>query len=251
MGNRNHVFDALVLRRWSIGEAHRGVGFLTKERGPLSAIAHGAAKSTGRLKLLTTPVRRVVLKAYHDPVADSWKVVDLEPLELYGGLAEDLDRSATASVWSEVLGKTQVPGQECEVYDLFAEGLGLLEGLAAADVARLNVQVLWRALELSGLAPDFSACAECGRSLAGQPVVLLPPEGEPVCLTCARGRGVALSSRAVDTLLSTAVLGLEEGLHAPVDPLDLASLSVEALAAWERIIGGPLKSALVFQGVVH
>jgi DNA repair protein RecO (recombination protein O) len=251
MGNRNHVFDALVLRRWSIGEAHRGVGFLTRERGPLSAIAHGAAKSTGPLKLLTTPVRRVVLKAYHDPVADSWKVVDLEAVQLYGGLAEDLDRSATASVWSEILGKTQVPGQECEVYDLFTEGLALLEGLDRTRVPLLNAQVLWRALELSGLAPDFSACAKCGRSLAGQPVFLLPQEGEPVCAVCARGRGRPLTSRAVDYLLSTAVLGLEEGLAAPIEFSDLAALAAEAVAAWERVIGGVLKSARVFQGVVQ
>jgi DNA repair protein RecO (recombination protein O) len=248
MGNRNHVFDALVLRRWPIGDAHRGVAFLTKERGPLTAIAHGAAQSKGRLKLLTTPLRRVVLKAYHDPVADSWKVVDLEALDLYGGLAEDLDRSATASVWSEILGKTQSAGQESEVYDLFAGALTLLCRLSGEAVARLQVQVLWRALELSGLAGDFSACADCGRPLAGAPVVLLPPGGEPVCVGCSGGRGALLPSRAVDLLLATSVLPLEEGLAAPVDPSDLAVLTAEALGAWERALGVPLKSVRVFQG---
>lgn len=248
MGNRNHVFDALVLRRWPIGDAHRGVGFLTKERGPLTAIAHGAAQSKGRLKLLTTPVRRVLLKAYHDPVADNWKVVDLEPLELYGGLAEDLDRSATASVWSELLWKTQVAGQPCEVYDLFAEGLALLDGVRGTSVARLNLQVLWRALDEAGLAPDFSGCAECGRPLGGLAVVLQLPGGEPVCPSCSGGRGKALPSRAVDALLATAVLPLAEGLQAPVDPGDLGLLTAEAVAAWERALGAPLKSVRVFQG---
>lgn len=248
MGNRNHVYDALVLRRWPIGEAHRGVAFLTKERGPLTAIAHGAAQSKGRLKLLTSPVRRVTLKVYHDPVADSWKVVDLEALNLYGGLAEDLDRSATASIWAELLWRTQVSGQECEVYDLFGEALGILEGTRGPTLALLHTQVLWRALERSGLAPDFSSCAECGRPLAGQPVVLLPPAGEPVCPRCAAGRGPALSSRAVDGLLATSVLGLEEGLAAPLDPLDVADLTATALNAWERALGAPLKSVRVFQG---
>jgi len=247
MGNRNHVFDALVLRRWPIGDAHRGVGFLTKERGPLTAIAHGAAQSKGRLKLLTTPLHRVLLKAYHDPVADNWKVVDLEALDLYGGLAEDLDRSATASVWSEILWKTQMSGQESEVYDLFVEGLALLDHVKGVQVARLNVQVLWRALELVGLAPDFSNCADCGRPLSGLPVVVLPP-GEPVCPGCARARGQALPSSSVEALLATAVLSLEEGLLAPVESGDLAFLTAEALVAWERALGMPLKSAHVFQG---
>jgi DNA repair protein RecO (recombination protein O) len=248
MGNRNHVFDALVLRRWPIGDAHRGVGFLTRERGPLTAIAHGAAQSKGRLKLLTTPLRRVLLKAYHDPVADSWKVVDLEALDLYGGLAEDLDRSATASIWTEVLGKTQVAGQESELYDLFAEGLALLDRVRGTEVARLHLQVLWRALEFAGLAPDFSTCGECGRPLAGLPVALLPPEGEPLCPTCTDGRGAPLSARSIDSLLSTAVLPLEESLSAPVDPVDLTFLTIEALGAWERAVGSPLKSVRAFQG---
>lgn len=248
MGNRNHVFDALVLRRWPIGDAHRGVGFLTKDRGPLTAIAHGAAQSKGRLKLLTTPVRRVRLQAYHDPVADTWRVVDLEGLDLYGGLAEDLDRSATASVWSEILWKSQMSGQESEVYDLFVEGFAVLDRAKGSQVAEVNLQVLWRALDLGGLAPDFSVCSECERPLAGLPVVFLPPGGDLVCTGCARGRGTPLSARAVDGLLATAVLSLEEVLQAPVDPVDLAFLTAEALAAWERALGAPLKSVRVFQG---
>jgi len=222
--------------------------FLTKERGPFTAIAHGAAQAKGRLKLLTTPLRRVKLKAYHDPVADSWKVVDLEALDLYGGLGEDLDRSATASVWVEVLWRSQVAGQECEVYPLFTEALALLDRLEGIPLARLHVQVLWRSLELSGLAPDFSACADCGRPLAGRDVVLLPPGGEPVCPRCAGGRGTSLSSRSLDGLLATSVLSLEESLWAPLEPADLVVLTVEALAAWERALGAPLKSVRVFQG---
>lgn len=248
MGNRNHVFDALVLRRWPIGDAHRGVAFLTKERGPLTAIAHGAAQSKGRLKLLSTPLRRVLLKAYHDPVTDAWKVVDLEGIHLFGGLSESLDRSATASLWAEVLWRTQVAGQECEVYDLFSEGLSLLDGLPGHLAGSLNLQVLWRALDLSGLAPDFSQCANCGRSLGGRSVVLLKPEGEPVCSNCAAGRGDALSARAIDALLATSVLALDESLSAPFAEDDVDRLTSEILAAWERALGAPLKSFRVFQG---
>jgi hypothetical protein len=48
--------------------------------------------------------------------------------------------------------------------------------------------------------------------------------------------------------LATSVLSLEEGLLAPVDPVDLAFLTAEALTAWERALGAPLKSVRVFQG---
>ncbi len=245
MGNRNHVFDALVLRRWPIGDAHRGVGFLTRELGPLTAIAHGAAQSKGRLKLLTIPIRRVVLKAYHDPVADSWKVVDIEGIDLYGGLSEDLDRSATASIWAEVLWKTQSPGQPSEVYDLFTDALAVLDGASSEASQRLHVHTLWRALELSGLAPDFSVCSDCGKSLTGGAWVL---EGEALCADCAHGRGTWLSAAAVDTLLAAAVLPLSEAVLAPLSDNDARALIREAVASWERVLGSPLKSVRVFQG---
>jgi DNA repair protein RecO (recombination protein O) len=244
MGNRNHTFDALVLRRWPIGDTHRGVGFLTRELGPISAIAHGAASSKGRLKLLTIPIRRVTLKAYHDPVADSWKVVDLEPVDLYGGLSEALDRSAAASVWAELLWKTQPRGQPCDVFELFAEAFGFLEH-AERTTERLNLQTLWRGLELSGLAPDFSACADCGRPL-DEAFVL--DSGEAVCRGCSGGRGRRLPPSAVDHLLATAVLPLAESVLAPVADADAAALVSEAVAGWERILGAPLKSVRVFQG---
>lgn len=248
MGNRDHVFDALVLRRWAIGDAHRGVAFLTREMGPLTAIAHGAAQSRGRLKLLTTPLRRVRLKAYHDPVSDAWKVVDLEALDLYGGLAEDLDRSATASVWAEILWRTQAAGQPCEVYDLFAEGYRLLNE-AKGDVLRsLHAQVLWRSLELTGVSPDFTWCAECGKPLTGLVVTMVAPGGEPVCPRCAGTRGPGLSSTAIGLLLATSILPLDESLTAPFDPRDLESLVSEGLGAWERNLGSPLKATRVFSG---
>ncbi len=245
MGNRNYVFDALVLRRWPIGDAHRGVGFLTREQGPLSAIAHGAAQSKGRLKLLTIPLRRVLLKAYHDPVADTWKVVDLEGIDLYGGLSEDLDRSATASIWAELLWKTQSPGQPCDVFDLFAEALSLLDKADRETVIRLNVQTLWRALELSGLAPDFSSCADCGKPLRE---AFLLDSGESVCRDCSHGRGTWLSPAAVDLLLATAVLPLSESVLAPLVADDAGVLVSQGVAAWERVLGSALKSVRVFQG---
>ncbi|MEI8093159.1 MAG: DNA repair protein RecO [Spirochaetales bacterium] len=240
--SRDYTFEALVLRRFPVGEAHRSVTFLTRERGLLSAIAHGAAKSTGRLKLLTTPLRHVRLKAYHDPVADSWKVVDLEGLNLLGGLGEVLERSATASFWTELLLASWESGG---VFDLFAEALSLLDTAPAHTITWLDAQVLWRALDTAGLMPDFSRCSQCGEPLAGQRVRLSGESGDPLCPACggARGRTEAgLSPQALDTLLATLVFPLGEALAAPASTDDADHLEREGVRAWERALGRSFRS---------
>jgi recombinational DNA repair protein (RecF pathway) len=178
-------------------------------------------------------------------VADSWKVVDIEGIDLYGGLSEDLDRSATASTWAELLWKTQSPGQPSEVYDLFTEALAVLDTASPEAAKRLNVHTLWRALELSGLAPDFSVCSDCGKPLTGGAWVL---DGEALCADGEHGRGTWLSAAAVDLLLAAAVLPLSEAVLAPLSDNDARALVREAVASWERVLGSPLKSVRVFQG---
>ena len=242
---RDFVFEALVLRRFPVGEAHRSVTFLTRERGLLSAIAHGAAKSQTRLKLLTTPLRHVTLKAYHDPVADSWKVTDLEPLHLFGGLGESLERSAASSLWSELLLASWESGG---VFDLFVEALALLDTAEPETVARLDVQVLWRSLDIAGFLPDFARCSECDRPLAGGGVWLGRDVGEALCPACRQLRGHVsggeLSVAALDALLATAVLSLSEAITAPLDPVD--QLRREGILAWERALGRRFRSAAAF-----
>jgi DNA repair protein RecO (recombination protein O) len=243
--SRDFTFEALVLRRFPVGEAHRSVTFLTREKGLLSAIAHGANKSQGRLKLLTTPVRHVRLKAYHDPVADSWKVVDLEPLNLLGGLGEVLERSASATLWTELLLASWESGG---VFDLFSSALALLDGVSATLTPWLDALVLWRALDAAGLMPDFSRCSECGRPLAGLPVVLSSADGEPLCPDCSppglQSRN-PLSSDALDLLLATSVLELGDALGCPAGSELAGQLRQQALVAWERALGRRLRSVSI------
>jgi DNA repair protein RecO (recombination protein O) len=246
--SRDFTFEALVLRRYPVGESHRSVTFLTKERGLLSALAHGAAKSQNRLKLLTTPIRHVRLKAYHDPVADSWKVTDLEPLNLLGGLGELLERSAAATVWTELLLASWESGG---VFDLFAQAFALLDTADSATVARLEGQTLWRALEIAGLMPEFSRCSVCGKPLAGKPIWFSVIDGEPVCQSCRAGitssGELSLPSVAIDSLLATLVLPLDEALASPVSAVAAAGLRTHGLKAWERALGRRLRSVVIDQ----
>jgi len=172
----------------------------------------------------------------------------LEPLNLLGGLGELLERSAAATVWTELLLASWESGGG---FDLFAEAFALLDTADSATVARLEVQTLWRALDIAGLMPEFSRCSVCGKPLAGKPIWFSVLDGETVCQSCRAGITSSgqfpLTSAAIDSLLATLVLPLEEALSSPVSNQEATTLRTQGLRAWERALGRRLRSVVIDQ----
>lgn len=246
---RDFVFEALVLKKFPMGEVHRGVVFYTREQGLLTAVAHGAAKSNTRTRLLTSPFCRVGLKAYHDPVKDTWKVSDLEEREVYQGLSEDLGRYSAACLWAEVLIRAGA-GESAEIFDHFAEAYSLLGRCPPGQLGNLRAQVLWRFLSLAGLRPDFSFCDSCGRTLKEGMLGFEPETGEVFCEACVRqlgpGRRVSrFHHRTIDRLLMAEVLDLGEALAVPLGTDEVQAVDTSARISLERLLGGPLKTQIL------
>ena len=164
---RNSIESAVVLKSARMGEIHRSVTLLTPHRGVVYATAHGAGKAASKLKAAAIPFACVTAYLYHDPVRDSFKVTDVEPLDLHGAIRADLGKFFTASLWVEIVLRSHGGGTEATaVHALLVNGLRTLNAAPATQVGAVSVQVLWRCLQLLGLAPDLACCAVCGRGVA-------------------------------------------------------------------------------------
>ena len=160
---RNSIESAVVLKSARMGEIHRSVTLLTPQRGVVWAIAHGAGKAASKLKAAAIPFACVTAYLYHDPVRDSFKVTDVEPLDLHGAIRADLGKFFTASLWVEIVLRSHGGGTEATaLHALLVAGLRTLDAAAGTQVGAVSVQVLWRCLQLLGLAPDLESCAGCG-----------------------------------------------------------------------------------------
>ena len=101
-------------------------------------------------------------------------------------------------------------------------GLRTLDAAAATQVGAVSVQVLWRCLQLMGLAPDLESCAGCGRGVAAEEELHLALNGEGRCRHCATGygagsvpAGLRLDPAARRFLVTTAGLPLARALRLP------------------------------------
>ncbi len=218
---RNSIESAVVLKSARMGEIHRSVTLLTPQRGVVYATAHGAGKAASKLKAAAIPFASVTAYLYHDPVRDSFKVTDVEPLDLHGAIRADLTKFFTASLWVEIVLRSHGGGSEpAAVHGLLVTGLRALDAAGATQAGAVSVQVLWRCLELLGLAPDLEYCAGCGRGVAPEEELHLALNGEGQCRHCATGyvpgsvsAGLRLDPAARRFLVATSGLPLAQALR--------------------------------------
>jgi DNA repair protein RecO (recombination protein O) len=203
----------MVLKKYRVGETHKGLVALSADRGILYAIAHGALRPGNRLASGTEPLTLVRLYFYHEPVKDSLKVTDLTVLASFDRVKSDVQRYFTASLWVEVLLRSLAGG------GVDPTALALLRDSVAAldtgeDPALVDLQFLWRYLDYSGFRPDPDRCASCGTHPdPEEPVYHLSGGRGLVCAACAersRSPRTAMSPGARRYIAHTQGLGLAQ-----------------------------------------
>lgn len=153
---RSYRTPALILKRRDYGEADRVLTVLTPDYGKRDVIAKGARKptssKTGHVELFT----RVDMLVARGRTFDVLTQVEL--VEPYLGLREDLQRGAYAAYAVELLDRFVEEGDE-DSSGLFVLLDAMLGYLNTADDPRLVVRYYeMRLLDLVGFRPELSEC---------------------------------------------------------------------------------------------
>lgn len=188
--NRLYRIDAIVMHRTDIGEADRLLTVLSRERGKLRLNAKGARKiksrRAGHVELFMRS-RMLVAKGRGDIDI----VSQVEMIEAYRGLREDLTRSTYAHYAVELIDAFAEEGSEQpEMFDLLAGGLNWI---ATTNNLPLTARFFeLKLLTLAGFQPQVFACADKGEALKEVAVDEFygwsPPAGGVLCPTHAAGR---------------------------------------------------------------
>jgi DNA repair protein RecO (recombination protein O) len=239
---RTATTSAIVIRRERMGESHKALVLLTVDRGLVHATAYGAWKMHSALRTGSEPFAHSLVRLYHDPVKNTYKVTDFEVRESFDGLRADLGRIEAASLWAEVVLKSIAAGETTDgLYRLMLDCLRALEAGAADRAPYVTAQFLWRFLDLAGYRPDASACERCGRAFGeAEGAVWLAAPGGIVCGSCAGSAGLRLSAGARRYLETSRDRDLGEALAISLDPSSLAGLG----KAMRHAIRGVLETDL-------
>src|SRR5512136_2469477 len=179
------------MHRTDIGEADRLLTVLARERGKLRLNAKGARKvgsrKSGHVELF---VRSRMLIAKGRGEIDI--VSQVETLDAYRGLREDLTRSTYAHYVVELADAFAEEGSEQpELFDLLAEGLKWIETTNNLPLAARFFEM--QLLALAGFQPQVFFCSDKGEPLQEiEPDEFYgwsPASGGVLCPTHAAGRG--------------------------------------------------------------
>ncbi len=249
--SRNLVVEAIVLKADRLQEFHKSVTLLCAELGIIRGVAHGVYLGKGKLGSASDPFACSRTYLYYNPVKRSYKITEMEPLDLFAELRADLDRFYNASLMAEVILKSfggGGPESTGRCYDLLKEALAALD--RGAETTRVRVQFLWRFVGQLGFMPSLERCESCGRSgreAAG--LVYRVSEGDFVCEACARsapdsprGATIPLSAEAARYLLLSSAMGLPEAVAVDVDPGSMRGLVRVLHTLIQEIVEAPIQT---------
>ena len=223
----------IVLRTYKLGEADRIVSLITKGHGKVRAVAKGVRKTKSRFGGRLEPTRHVSLLLYEGRELDL--ISQAETVDHFRAVREDLDRLTRATAMLEAVDQI---AQEREVNPrLYQMLLGALRTLSANDTALVVPAFFWKLLALEGLQPLLDACVTCGAEEAL--VAFDLDEGGVLCRGCRRGTSVSAEALAIMQQILGGQLGA--ALNQPASP---ATHEVEHLAtrALEHHLERRLKS---------
>lgn len=226
---------AIVLSTMRYGETSKIARLATRDLGIQSVIAKGALRPRSRfgaaLHLFSEGVAHVVPARRSD--LHTLAAFEVGPLRV--GLAERMDRFATASLLAEVMLRFAPAAAHPPSFELLRDALPALAISPAEAVEPLGLRMLWQLVGALGFAPSLRACARDDAPLpAGVPLRFSPADGGLVCARCGAGLpGTPLQPADQDDLRALATPGAE-----------LPALDARHLAAHRRLFARHLQHHL-------
>lgn len=213
---------ALVLRQRRLGDADKILTLYTARHGKVDVVAKGVRKTRSRLAGHVEPLTQATFMLAKGKSLDV--VTQVETIESFQQIRDDLDRLSRALYCAELLEKFTEPREEqFALYRLLLDTLRRLAVLADVDTpVRLYEMSLLDAL---GYRPELDACVTCRRRLGPVTNYWSPAGGGIVCPAC---RVEELAARPVSP---NGVKLLRLLLHGRFD--DVARISVGAPLADE------------------
>jgi len=215
---------ALVLRRFDYGESSQTARLFSRALGRLNVLAKGIKRPRSSLRgpmdlFALAEVEISVRPRSGLHLLTSHRVVTGLP-----GLRRNLERLCGAYYVTEILreGTRDLDPSR----PLFDAALATLRTLESARAAEVPLAVAWfelAFLELSGFAPQWEACATCGRRAPeGAPVRFASWRGGVVCRQC-------LAERPAEVVvLGTGLRAVLQQILGAAGPSESAGLKVSA-----------------------
>ena len=177
----------VVLQTHPYSDTSKILRLMTRDHGPLSAMARGALRPKSRFSGVLEPFAEGSATIYVKPNRDLHSLSDFGLHRERQALGRDLRRFAGASVLCELVLRLAPGEEDAHLYRTLVEGLDALVECDRANVARTALAAIWQIVDALGFAPEVDGCGRCGRGLGEEPATFDVREGAVLCEGCMPG----------------------------------------------------------------
>ena len=178
---------AIILATIRYGETSKIARLATRDLGVQSAIAKGALRPKSRFGAALHLLSEGTATLHLARSGDLHTLTQYDSRAVRVGLAESMDRYATATLLSELMLRFAPASRHPESYDLFRDALAVLEAAPAVAVEPLALRALWRLVAVLGFGPELVSCARDGAPVdPARSACFSPQDGGMLCARCDR-----------------------------------------------------------------
>ncbi len=221
--------EGVVLRARDVDEADRVLTILTKERGVVSAFANGSKRMKSKLMASTQTFAYSRFQLYKGK--DHYTVDSAEPITVFYGIRNDVDRLALAGYLCE-LAQCLAP-EEDEAEGFLRLLLNCLHFLDKGSREPIMVKALFelRALSMAGYMPNLVGCDVCG-CFESEKMFFYINSAKLVCLPCAKP---PFSEQVIELTISV-LSAMRYIIYSEFDKLFAFTLTQPSLGLLARVI---------------
>ena len=229
---RNIRTQAVVLSVRKYGELHKAVTLLSRDLGLIDAIIYGGRKGRKTALAPLFSVNDALL--YFNPVKKEYSVVEAAGTFIPNAITQDLALTYTASFFCEIIARAASDESE-RAFDLLCASLEKLEKNPELR-KRITISFIWKLMQISGTAPDLSACPVCERELSDDETLLFSTSlNAPCCKSCSDSDSLVLMPGSRRYLRYSMPMELDQAVGIVLNP-----------AAENRILSYMLRWAQLF-----
>ncbi len=179
-----HESEAIVLQRYSLGEADRLVSFLSRSMGRVRGVASGSRKTKSRFGSTLEKLSHIRIWFFERESRDLVRISQCEMIESFLDVFRDYPSSVALALFAEIT-ETVLPEREASDANF---RLLLLTAQTVKRTGKTELPMAYFALwtvKLGGWLPALDRCAFCGKLLADDAAAYIAPNASAAaCAKC-------------------------------------------------------------------
>ncbi|MGW8282305.1 MAG: DNA repair protein RecO [Gemmatimonadota bacterium] len=153
----------LILQTFRFGDTSKILRLLTRDHGPVSAMARGALRARSRMSGVLEPFVEGIVTLYLKPDRDLHTLSGFDLIRSRQALGSDMARFAGASVLSELVLRLAPSERDDRLYATLQGGLDALMSASSQEAPSVAAARIWQLVGVLGFEPSLEHCLSCGR----------------------------------------------------------------------------------------